>query len=100
MKNIETALEKDSRPYYQAANYYYENDKDLNQALVWATKAFENNPKAYWMAHLKAKIQLKLKDGKGAIASANQSMALAKEDKNDDYVKLNEKLIAEAQKLK
>lgn len=96
MKNIETALATDSRPYYSAATYYYENDKDLKQALAWADKAFENNPKAYWVAHTRAKIQLKMKDYKGAIASADQSMALAKEDKNDDFVKLNEKLIAEA----
>ncbi|MEO8146568.1 MAG: DUF2911 domain-containing protein [Bacteroidia bacterium] len=100
MKSIETSLATDSRPYYQAATYYYDNDKDLNQALIWANKAFENNPKAYWMAHLKAKIQMKMKDYKGATASAQQSMALAKEDKNEDYVKLNEKLLAEAQKGK
>ena len=96
MKNIETSLANDSRPYHSAANYYYENDKDLKLALDYATKAFQNNSKAYWSAHLKAKIQIKMKDYKGAIATAEQSLALAKEDKNDDYVKLNEKLIAEA----
>lgn len=98
MKNITTALEKDTRPYYQAANYYYENDKDQKQALEWANKAFEINPKAYWIAHLQAKIHMKMKDKSNAIAAAEKSMALAKEDKNDDYVKLNEKLIAEAKK--
>jgi hypothetical protein len=98
MKNIETALAADSRPYYQAATYYYDNNKDLNQALAWVNKAAENNPKAYWIQHMKAKIQLKMKDTAGAIASAEKSMAMAKEDKNDDYVKLNEKLIADAKK--
>ena len=52
------------------------------------------------MVHLKAKIQLKLKDYKGAIATAEQSIALAREAKNDDYVAMNQKLIAEAQKGK
>lgn len=98
MKNIETALEKDSRPYFSAANYYYENDKDLNKAIEWANKAFENNPKAYWMAHLQAKIHLKMKNNSAAIAAAEKSKALALEDKNDDYVKMNDKLIAEAKK--
>lgn len=98
MKNIETSLAKDSRPYYQAANYYYENDKDLNKALEWANKAFENNPKAYWMAHLQAKIYMKMKNNVAAIAAAEKSKALAMEDKNDDYVKMNDKLIAEAKK--
>ncbi len=98
MKNIETALEKDTRPYFQAANYYFENGKDLTAALKWSNLAIESNPKAYWMYHLKAKIQNKLKDTKGAIETAQRSMELAKEDKNDDYVKLNEKLIGEAKK--
>jgi len=96
MKNIDSALEKDSRPYFQSANYYYENNKDLNKALQWTNLAIDQNPKAFWIVHLKAKIQLKMKDTKGAIESAEKSMALAKEDKSDDYVKLNEKLISEA----
>jgi hypothetical protein len=48
------------------------------------------------MVHLKAKIQMKMKDTKGAIETAEKSMALAKEAKSEDYVRLNEKLIAEA----
>lgn len=98
MKNIETTMNKDSRPYYQAASYYYENNKDLAKALEWVNKAVEQNPKAYWVVLLKAKIQLKSKDNKGAIATAEQAMALAKEDQDDAYVKMAEKLIAEAKK--
>lgn len=97
MKNIETSM-GDTRPYYQAASYYYDNNKDLNQALTWVNKAIEQNPKAFFMVHLKAKIQMKQKDYKGAIESAQKSMQLAREAKNEDYVKLNEKLIAEAKK--
>ena len=100
MKNIESSIEKDSRPYYQAATYYYENNKDLSKALAWINKAVEQNPKAFWVLHTKAKIQAKQKDFAGAIAAAEQSMALAKEAKNDDYVKLNENLIAEVKKQK
>ncbi|MES2593673.1 MAG: DUF2911 domain-containing protein [Bacteroidota bacterium] len=100
MKNIETSLAADARPYFQAAGYYYDNNKDLNKALEWVNKAVEQNPKAFYMVHLKAKIQLKLKDYKGAIATAEQSTILAKEAKNDDYVAMNQKLIAEAQKGK
>lgn len=96
MKSIETAMEKDSRPYFQSANYYYENNKDLSKALSWVNTAIEQNPKAFWMTHLKAKIQMKMKDTKGAIESAEKSMTTAKEEGSDDYVKLNEKLIKEA----
>lgn len=100
MKNIETAVTEDKRPYFQAASYYYDNDKDLAKALEWVNKAIEQNPKGFWMVHLKAKIQAKQKDFKGAIATAEQSLALAKEAKNDDYVKMNEKLIEDAKKGK
>jgi hypothetical protein len=98
MKTIESTIVKDNRPYFQAASYYYDNDKDLKQAGEWVDKAIANNPKAYWVVLLKAKIQTKQKDTKGAIATAEQVKALATEDKNDDYVKMAEKLIAENKK--
>ena len=97
MKDISTAMSKDSRPYFQAAGYYYDNDKDLKQALAWADKAIEQNP-AFYIMHLKAKIQMKMKDYKGAMATAEMSMADAKKNENMDYVRMNEKLIAEAKK--
>lgn len=83
--------------YYQAANYYYENGKDLNEAMVWVNKAIEMRPTAYWMSHLKAKIQLKIKEYDAAVASANASIEGAKKDGNEDYVHMNEKLIADVQ---
>jgi len=98
MKNIETSLATDSRPYFSAASYYYENNKDLKTALEWTNKAIEQNPKGFFIVHLKAKIQNKMGDKKGALASAQQSIDLAREAKSDDYVRLNEKLIAEINK--
>ena len=98
VKNIETIMNNDKRPYFAAASYYYDNGKDLNKALEWANKAVEGNPDAYWVSHVKAKIQLKLNDKKGAIATATASMEKAKAEKDDHYVDLNEKLIAEAKK--
>jgi tetratricopeptide (TPR) repeat protein len=98
MKNIESVMKvEDSRPYFQAASYYYENDKDLNQALTWVNKAVEQN-RAFFVVHLKAKILNKMKDYNGAIAAAEESLSLAREAKNDDYIRLNEKLIAGARK--
>ncbi|MEA5260227.1 DUF2911 domain-containing protein [Arcicella aquatica] len=93
-KAIETALAVDSRPYFQAASYYFETGKDLNKALAWADKAVEQTPKAYWIMHLKAKIQAKLGNKAVAIETAKKSIELAKEANNMDYVALNEKLIA------
>lgn len=85
--------------YFQAATYYYETDRDLNKALEWVNKTLEVN-QAYWILHLKAKIQAKMKDFKNAITSAEGSIAKAKEANNEDYVKLNEKAIAEWKKMK
>ncbi len=98
MKNIESAVINDNRPYYQAASYYYETNKDLIKALEWVDKAIAQNPKAYWIVLLKAKIQAKQGDKKGAVATANQVVTLATEGKNDDYVKMAQKLIAENSK--
>lgn len=98
MKNIDNALANDTRPYFQAASYYYDNNKDLTKASEWINKAIEANPKAFWMVMLKAKIQAKQGDKKGSSATAEQVITLAKEAQNDDYVKMAEKLIAENKK--
>lgn len=98
MKNIEANVINDSRPYFQAANYYYESNKDLAKAGEWVDKAIAQNPKAFWMVMLKAKIQAKQNDKKGAVASAEQVIVLAKEAKNDDYVAQAQKLIADNKK--
>ncbi|OON68784.1 DUF2911 domain-containing protein [Hymenobacter sp. CRA2] len=80
-----------------AASYYYDNGKDLSQALSWIQKANATDPK-FWNVHTEAKIKLKQKDYKGAVASAEQSRTLALEAKNMDYVKLNEQLMIDAKK--
>jgi len=98
MKAIDANIVQDNRPYFQAASYYYETNKDLVKAGEWADKAFAANPKAYWILMLKAKIQAKQKDKKAAIATAEQAIILATEGKNDDYVKQAKDLIAEMKK--
>lgn len=95
MKQIDEVMNADKRPYYQAASYYYENDKDLKKALEWVNKAIEARPEAFWIYHLKAKIQNKLKDYNGAIATAEISKEKAKKAEYDEYVKMNDKLIEE-----
>ncbi len=94
MTQINDALNKDNKPYFQSANYYYENGKDLKQALTWINQAFEVSPDGYWVLYLKAKIQAKSGDKNGATESAKKSIELAKKANNNDYVRLNEDLIA------
>ena len=95
MAQIDQQMNKDNRPYFAAAMYYLDNGKDLNQALGWFDKAVEINPKAFWIHHQRANALAKLGKKDEAKLAANKSMELAKEAKNDDYVKLNEKLLAE-----
>jgi hypothetical protein len=95
MAQIDNLMNKDNRPYFGAAMYYMDNGKDLNQAMVWFDKAVELNPKAFWIHHQRANALAKLGKKEEAKAAANKSMQLAKEAQNDDYVKLNEKLLAE-----
>lgn len=94
MASINTAMKTTNPPYYQAAVYYMENGKDLNQALDWFNKAADANPKAYWVQHQWANCLAKLGKKTEARAAATRSKELAIEAKNDDYVKLNDKLLA------
>jgi hypothetical protein len=93
MSQIDNLMNKDNRPYFNAAMYYMENGKDLNQAVTWFDKAIEQNPKAFWVYHQKANALAKLGKKQDAITTANKSIELAKEAKNDDYVALNQKLL-------
>ena len=95
MKQIDGAMNVDNRPYFAAASYYFEAGKDMAKALEWANKAVDAQPKAYWIAHLKAKIQAKMGDKAGAVTAAKRSLELAKEAKNNDYIRMNEKSIDE-----
>jgi hypothetical protein len=98
MKNIEKILINDSRPFYSAATYYYDNNKDMNLAMEWVNKAVSSNPKAYWVQLLKAKIATKLNDKKTAIAAAIECNRLAVEDKDDSYIRQSNELLAELNK--
>lgn len=91
--DLDNALKGDKKPYWQAAQFYNEYEKNLPMALEYANKATEQNPKAYWVWLYKAKIQQEMGDKAGATASANKSLELATEDKNDDYVKMNKELL-------
>lgn len=86
--------------YYNAARFYLENDKDIDQAIAWINTAIEKRPNAFWYMHQKAKMQAKKGDVKAAIATAEKSMKMASENEAGDYgyVASNEKLIAKLKK--
>lgn len=94
MAAIDKIMSADSKPYFAAASYYLDNDKDLKKALEWVNIAIQQQPDAFWITHAKAKIQAKMGDKKGATATATQALSQAKAARNPDYVALNEKLLA------
>ncbi len=95
MKDIENAMAGTTRgEYYTAARYYYNQDKELSQALTWIKKANDMSEK-YWQLKLQSQIEAKMGDYKSAIASATKSKAAAEAAGNKGYVKDNTKNIAE-----
>ena len=92
---IEAIMNSDakSKPYFQAAMFYYDHGLDLNKAAEWVDAAIAQR-EAYYMVHLKAKILAKQGDKQGAIAAAKRSSELAAQANDSAYVKLNEDLIA------
>jgi hypothetical protein len=90
---LETAMQGDKKPYYQAATFYYDYDKNYVKALENINKATTENPKAYYMFLQKARIQKDMGDKAGAKASAMKTIELAKEGKNADYENFGNQLL-------
>jgi len=84
--------------YTAAANYYLDNGKDLNKALEWMNMylAVGENSKQFWHVHTKAKILAKMGNKKEALATAKESLEMAKSSTRGDfgYIKNNEELIS------
>jgi len=93
--HLEAAMRTDRKPFWQAAQFYYEYDRNFTRALENVNKAIEGNPKAYWMLLYKAKIHKDMGDIAGATQTANRSLVLSKDAKNNDYVRMNEMLLKE-----
>lgn len=94
MGQIDNLMNKDNKPYFNAAMYFMDNNKDLTKASAWLDMATQQTPTAYWVWYQKARCLSLLGKNAEAKTTAMKSMELAKAAKNPDYVTLNEKLIA------
>ena len=83
-KTVKSGQPQEPNFYYSAASFYFDQDKDLPQALKWVDQAIEKNPKAYFMQYKKAQILAKLGNKKEAIAAAEKSIELLKASPNPD----------------
>ncbi|MCH2229340.1 MAG: DUF2911 domain-containing protein [Crocinitomicaceae bacterium] len=90
-----------SSDYYNAADYYLSEKKDMKLALEWINKAIElRGGEPFWMFRKKSLIQAELGDYKGAIESAKVSLDGAKKADYQSYVKMNEESIEAWRKKK
>lgn len=85
--------------YFQAANYYFQNKKDMNQALQWINTALQGQ-EHFVFYNVQSKILAEMKQFKEAIKAAEKSKELAQKENNRDYVKMNEELIARYKEMK
>ena len=81
---VKSGKPQEANFYYSAASFYYDQNKDLPQALKWVDQAIEKNPNAYFMQQKKAQILAKLGNKKEAIAAAEKSIELLKASPNPD----------------
>ena len=100
MANIDAAMQGEIKPFYaySAAMYYYNNNKDLGKALTWITIAEKSDLKIPVYKVWKARIQLKMGNKAAAAATAQEGAQLAKAARLDEYVRLNEMVLAQAKK--
>ncbi|MEL7421750.1 MAG: DUF2911 domain-containing protein [Bacteroidota bacterium] len=81
--------------YYRAASYIHDADGDMDMALEYIQKANDTDTPRFWMVRREALILADMDRTQEAIAAAKRSLGLAQEAGNEDYVRMNEKSIAE-----
>lgn len=95
MKSIErTMAGPSSSDFYSAGRYLYESGKDKNKALEYIQKANAMEAR-FWTIRMEALVLADLGRKKEAIEAAKKSLEMAKTAGNSDYVRMNEKSIAE-----
>ncbi len=83
---VEQLINKDTRPYFNAALYAMNNGGDLNQALVWFDKALEQEPELLRNHNQRVNCLKKLNRKAEAKASAQKGLELAKAQKNNGFI--------------
>jgi tetratricopeptide (TPR) repeat protein len=102
LANIKKAVveaENTYRTYNASATYLLDAGRDLPQALDWAKKSVAMQEK-FWNLYTLSRAYAANNMIKEAIATAEKSLKLAQESKQEAYVKMNQKNIEEWKKRK
>jgi tetratricopeptide (TPR) repeat protein len=101
MADIKKTLDgPDGRAFYSAAQYYFQESKNLDDALAYCNTALEKSGEKFWMLRQKAQILAKMGKYKDAITVAERSSEVATKEGNADYPRMNAKSIEEWKKMK
>jgi len=65
-KIINNKGEINAQTYFDAAQFYYHKNKDLDKAVLWFDKAIELRPGAFWYTYYRAELAYQLQDNKTA----------------------------------
>jgi len=102
MASIDRSLTIQPGNLYQAAVYYHDKGKDLNQALDWINQAIAkyeaDDQNVFWVYRRKSLIEADLGKYKDAIATAELCKTKAQEAGNQQYAQYSDESIAEWKK--
>src|SRR5690606_14036625 len=56
MNSLEEAMKGERKPYFQAAQFYFNNNLDIQKAMEWIKEADQNNTRAPHIKYWKSKI--------------------------------------------
>lgn len=84
-----------AQTFYEAARYLQEQGKAYPEALSYLNRAIELGGDTYYFYRVKSLVEAALKDYSNAIISAQKSLELAQKEDKDEFVRLNEKNIAD-----
>jgi len=84
-KVVNSKGEISAQTYFDAAQFYYHKDKELDQAALWFEKAIELRPTAFWFVYYRAELAYHLNDVKLAKSFVQKSLEMAKQSKAGDY---------------
>ena len=99
LKKIERSLSGPSDfDYFLAGLYLHETKTDLPLALVYVQKATKNENALFFQVYREALILRDLKRNTEALESAKRSLKLSKKINNNDFIRLNNRLIEELSK--
>jgi hypothetical protein len=90
--SINAAMQSDKKPYFQAAQYYFNNDLDTNKAAEWVKLADQGNSAPH-IKYWKARILAKAGQTAEAKQAAQEGIDMAAKSNNQEYVKLNTQVL-------